>query len=358
MTPHLEVFRQAAARGSNRRKTHEETFACFRCSSDIGTVFLRGKQDVFDGGFHVQVYCTTCCENAGISLNNNNNNGGGGSPGSGGGGGAVSPSFNNSSNNNSYLQSNYSYAAASSSSHPLTHAVSASSMISSSRSSFAAASGPTGGGLPGPNSAAGSAAGSRQDLSTTSALFGGSLGNLNANLSSLNMNRRGSEMSVSSMTTTGEKTTTNTTTTSSSKKRPRENLPEMVECDACKSVLGCGGVRAGPLPTSTTIATPTSSNNNNRSISSPRSLMMMYDDLSPTTSSASNPSPPSTIPPPSLALNADFAVEFVCGSCAAKYMFCSECGGGGKRTGKWRPRQVFNSRWLGGFELGLTYMTT
>ncbi|KAJ3311833.1 hypothetical protein HDV04_003573 [Boothiomyces sp. JEL0838] len=35
-------------------------------------------------------------------------------------------------------------------------------------------------------------------------------------------------------------------------------------------------------------------------------------------------------------------VEFVCGDCGVKYMFCSECGGGGKqRTGKWRPRELF-----------------
>ena len=34
--------------------------------------------------------------------------------------------------------------------------------------------------------------------------------------------------------------------------------------------------------------------------------------------------------------------EFVCGNCGDKYMFCSECGGGGKqRTGKWRPKELF-----------------
>jgi hypothetical protein len=34
--------------------------------------------------------------------------------------------------------------------------------------------------------------------------------------------------------------------------------------------------------------------------------------------------------------------EFVCTDCGNKYMFCSECGGGGKqRTGKWRPRELF-----------------
>ena len=36
--------------------------------------------------------------------------------------------------------------------------------------------------------------------------------------------------------------------------------------------------------------------------------------------------------------------EFVCTDCGDKYMFCSECGGGGKqRTGKWRPRELFES---------------
>lgn len=38
----------------------------------------------------------------------------------------------------------------------------------------------------------------------------------------------------------------------------------------------------------------------------------------------------------------DLTVEFVCSSCASKYQFCSECGGGGKtRTGKWRPIEMF-----------------
>ncbi|KAJ3193536.1 hypothetical protein HK101_004674 [Irineochytrium annulatum] len=37
-------------------------------------------------------------------------------------------------------------------------------------------------------------------------------------------------------------------------------------------------------------------------------------------------------------------VEVVCVNCAEKYLFCSECGGGGKsRTGKWRPRAMFES---------------
>lgn len=37
-----------------------------------------------------------------------------------------------------------------------------------------------------------------------------------------------------------------------------------------------------------------------------------------------------------------FNVELVCNPCGAKYLFCSECGGGGRhRTGKWRPRQLF-----------------
>lgn len=36
--------------------------------------------------------------------------------------------------------------------------------------------------------------------------------------------------------------------------------------------------------------------------------------------------------------------EFVCADCGDKYMFCSECGGGGKqRTGKWRPKELFEN---------------
>ncbi|KAJ3108755.1 hypothetical protein HDU97_000155 [Phlyctochytrium planicorne] len=37
-------------------------------------------------------------------------------------------------------------------------------------------------------------------------------------------------------------------------------------------------------------------------------------------------------------------VEVVCGPCGASYLFCSECGGGGKsRTGKWRPKELYSS---------------
>ncbi|KAJ3202547.1 hypothetical protein HDU67_000435 [Dinochytrium kinnereticum] len=36
-------------------------------------------------------------------------------------------------------------------------------------------------------------------------------------------------------------------------------------------------------------------------------------------------------------------VEVVCEPCGSSYLFCSECGGGGKsRTGKWRPKELFS----------------
>ena len=39
----------------------------------------------------------------------------------------------------------------------------------------------------------------------------------------------------------------------------------------------------------------------------------------------------------------ELSVEYVCLPCGSKYLFCSECGGGGKtRTGKWRPRELFD----------------
>lgn len=39
----------------------------------------------------------------------------------------------------------------------------------------------------------------------------------------------------------------------------------------------------------------------------------------------------------------DIKVEYVCKDCGVKYLFCSECGGGGKqRTGKWRPKELFD----------------
>ncbi|TPX74603.1 hypothetical protein CcCBS67573_g04129 [Chytriomyces confervae] len=38
----------------------------------------------------------------------------------------------------------------------------------------------------------------------------------------------------------------------------------------------------------------------------------------------------------------EFSVTLICSSCHARYLFCSECGGGGKtRTGKYRPRALF-----------------
>ncbi|KAJ3025056.1 UNVERIFIED_CONTAM: hypothetical protein HDU68_007521 [Siphonaria sp. JEL0065] len=38
----------------------------------------------------------------------------------------------------------------------------------------------------------------------------------------------------------------------------------------------------------------------------------------------------------------DFSINLICSSCHSKYLFCSECGGGGKqRTGKYRPRTLF-----------------
>ncbi|ORY35957.1 hypothetical protein BCR33DRAFT_490401 [Rhizoclosmatium globosum] len=41
-------------------------------------------------------------------------------------------------------------------------------------------------------------------------------------------------------------------------------------------------------------------------------------------------------------ISPDFAISLICDSCHTKYLFCSECGGGGKqRTGKYRPRALF-----------------
>ena len=40
----------------------------------------------------------------------------------------------------------------------------------------------------------------------------------------------------------------------------------------------------------------------------------------------------------------EIKTEFICTDCGDKYMFCSECGGGGKqRTGKWRPKELFEA---------------
>ncbi|KAI8620667.1 hypothetical protein BC830DRAFT_1098058 [Chytriomyces sp. MP71] len=49
------------------------------------------------------------------------------------------------------------------------------------------------------------------------------------------------------------------------------------------------------------------------------------------------------LPPPTATWTTpDFAVSLICDSCHSRYLFCSECGGGGKtRTGKYRPRALF-----------------
>lgn len=43
-------------------------------------------------------------------------------------------------------------------------------------------------------------------------------------------------------------------------------------------------------------------------------------------------------------LEEDLKLEYICCACDITYMFCSECGGGGKqRTGKWRPKELFEN---------------
>ncbi|KAJ3178005.1 hypothetical protein HK101_010164 [Irineochytrium annulatum] len=39
----------------------------------------------------------------------------------------------------------------------------------------------------------------------------------------------------------------------------------------------------------------------------------------------------------------EFKVEVVCTSCLSLYRFCSSCGGGSKRSGKWRPKEMFSA---------------
>ncbi|KAJ3219049.1 Dihydroorotate dehydrogenase (quinone), mitochondrial, partial [Clydaea vesicula] len=97
------------------------------------------------------------------------------------------------------------------------------------------------------------------------------------------------------------------------KKRVREEKPT-VDCEVCKFKLGTGGVRKGiineNLNTSPTISTTGFFNLDQNFWEEP-----------------------------------SFNVEVVCLKCVDKYLFCSECGGGGnKRTGKWRPKQMFQSK--------------
>jgi hypothetical protein len=77
------------------------------------------------------------------------------------------------------------------------------------------------------------------------------------------------------------------------RKRSRD-LSSVIECEVCRRNIGTGGIK--PLD----------------------EVEYRIDDL-------------------------DLSVEYVCLPCGAKYLFCSECGGGGKtRTGKWRPKELFD----------------
>ncbi|KAJ3040434.1 hypothetical protein HDV00_010870 [Rhizophlyctis rosea] len=93
--------------------------------------------------------------------------------------------------------------------------------------------------------------------------------------------------------------------------RKRTHESPTLDCEVCKRQIGFGGLEMMPAP------------------------------FSPPTSSTSTPTPiPITTgpPPPAPAI----ATEPVCATCNAKYLFCSECGGGGRtRTGKYRPRELF-----------------
>ncbi|KAI8903787.1 hypothetical protein EDD86DRAFT_250111 [Gorgonomyces haynaldii] len=76
-------------------------------------------------------------------------------------------------------------------------------------------------------------------------------------------------------------------TSTTTKKRKRVDSTK-VECEVCKSTIGTGGVDVSHV-------------------------------------------------------DSDMKIEYICTDCSHTYMFCSECGGGGKqRTGKWRPRQLFD----------------
>ncbi|KAJ3053545.1 hypothetical protein HK097_003974 [Rhizophlyctis rosea] len=80
---------------------------------------------------------------------------------------------------------------------------------------------------------------------------------------------------------------------------------QTLDCEVCKRLIGFGSLEILPplLPTSTSAISSTS------------------------------------LPVPS---SPQIATEPVCASCNSKYLFCSECGGGGRsRTGKYRPRELF-----------------
>ncbi|KAI8807781.1 hypothetical protein BJ742DRAFT_810760 [Cladochytrium replicatum] len=174
--------RQAAARASTRRKTHEEPVHCSSCQERIAVVYLRGTQKAFENGYAVDILCEQCVQSGGVTN--------------------------------------------------VMSAVSASS-------------------------------------------------------------------------------STNT------RKRNRET--PSVDCEVCKRHLGSGGVRKRPI---SPVANPiplnqTASSSQHSASSSPSNSNTLWEEP-------------------------EFGIEFICTSCADKYLFCSECGGGGRnRTGKWRPKELF-----------------
>jgi len=55
-----DVFRQAAAKGRKNTTTLEEQCSCSTCNSNLGTIFLRGKQSSFETPYTIDVTCKAC----------------------------------------------------------------------------------------------------------------------------------------------------------------------------------------------------------------------------------------------------------------------------------------------------------
>ncbi|KAI8816974.1 uncharacterized protein EV422DRAFT_267831 [Fimicolochytrium jonesii] len=130
-----------------------------------------------------------------------------------------------------------------------------------------------------------------------------------------------------------------TTTTAASKRRKRKMtehhsvcLTQDMLCMLCKTVIGVGGLQF-ESPTGTGSSSSSSpSLSPHAAYASPNgvSSSTLSKPRSTTTGGIKNPA----LPP--------IMVEIICAPCYRTYAFCSDCGGGGTfRTGKYRPRQLF-----------------
>ncbi|KAJ3125048.1 hypothetical protein HK100_011014 [Physocladia obscura] len=126
---------------------------------------------------------------------------------------------------------------------------------------------------------------------------------------------------------------------------PSSLFDEILSCQVCKRATAQGSVRKrvgttnGNSPTHRTQdSTPTTTAAPTTAVKPTTSTAVANNSSIPAASAATTTSAANA----TTWTSPDFSVSLICNSCHTKYLFCSECGGGGKsRTGKYRPRALF-----------------